>query len=330
VPATPSPAETPAATAPQVAATNAIVDPKPLKKIVYPFLGLTQRDGQQITPEIADALQYLKVWARVGDGFYPLGINGQFHGGIHFDGETAGVLAQHLGIRCIADGEVIAYRVDNQYPKTDYSTGGATFSSGFVLVRHRLQIPKNLMQAEATPVANPSPSTTEVMYFPFAIDADADWNVGMRRFGSGRSGGARSHAGCDLYSEVGRAIYAVTEGEVIEGPRAFYAGTHFLAINHGSFSILYGEIKPGSSPFSRGNRVEGGQKIAEVGRLNNYPQAMLHLEMYDNSHSGENMLLGTALPGKMLNGRPTHRREDLINPAPYLNQWKLNKPNGSN
>ncbi|WP_349572241.1 glycoside hydrolase family 104 protein [Azotobacter salinestris] len=73
-----------------------------------------------------------------------MGRNGLWHGGIHFDGRTAGHLDQS-GVRCIADGEVIAYRIDERYPHSEYTAGDsctlAPFSTGFVLVRHRLQAP---------------------------------------------------------------------------------------------------------------------------------------------------------------------------------------------
>ncbi|NHN77131.1 glycoside hydrolase family 104 protein [Azotobacter chroococcum] len=73
-----------------------------------------------------------------------MGRNGLWHGGIHFDGHTAAHLDQS-GVRCIADGEVIAYRIDARYPHSEYGAGDggtpAPFSTGFVLVRHRLQAP---------------------------------------------------------------------------------------------------------------------------------------------------------------------------------------------
>lgn len=80
--------------------------------------------------------------ATAQDGFYPIGVNGLWHGGIHFGAETGNTLSQESGVRCIADGEVIAYRIDSAYPTADYTTcGKAKFSTGFVLVKHRLQLP---------------------------------------------------------------------------------------------------------------------------------------------------------------------------------------------
>ncbi|WP_242671616.1 hypothetical protein [Azotobacter chroococcum] len=95
-------------------------------------------------PGDASVFDYLAALADAGSGSYPMGRNGLWHGGIHFDGHTAGHLDQS-GVRCIADGEVIAYRIDERYPHSEYRTGDvctpAPFSTGFVLVRHRLQAP---------------------------------------------------------------------------------------------------------------------------------------------------------------------------------------------
>lgn len=78
-------------------------------------------------------------------GYYPVGRNGMWHGGVHFDSGTAGVIDQS-SVRCIADGEVVAYRVPAQSPRTTYFpapgiTVESVFASAFVLVRHRLQPP---------------------------------------------------------------------------------------------------------------------------------------------------------------------------------------------
>ncbi len=87
-------------------------------------------------------MTYMKALAAAEDGFYPLGANGMWHGGIHFDQNTAQHLKQNEGIRAIADGEVVAYRLDNKYPEQDYQDGRhALYSTGFVLVRHKLQLP---------------------------------------------------------------------------------------------------------------------------------------------------------------------------------------------
>jgi hypothetical protein len=74
-----------------------------------------------------------------------LSISGQWHGGIHADPGTAGLLKQDLGVQCMADGAVVAYLLNDTYPVLDYQDGPsshrALYSTGFVLVRHRLALP---------------------------------------------------------------------------------------------------------------------------------------------------------------------------------------------
>ncbi|MCP2020797.1 UNVERIFIED_ORG: putative chitinase [Pseudomonas reinekei] len=91
-----------------------------------------------------DPLSQLTHMAKANAGYYPIGRNGLFHGGVHFDGGTAGTLDQS-SVHCLADGEVVAYRIDTQSPTTRYFVEEAVekpFSRNFVLVRHHLQPPK--------------------------------------------------------------------------------------------------------------------------------------------------------------------------------------------
>lgn len=91
-----------------------------------------------------DVLQQLTHLANAASGRYPLGSSGLWHGGVHFDAGTAGTLDQSI-VHCIADGEVVAYRIDEQSPDTTYFVNkqpvSKPFSRNFVLVRHRLQPP---------------------------------------------------------------------------------------------------------------------------------------------------------------------------------------------
>ncbi|WP_208446924.1 pesticin C-terminus-like muramidase [Burkholderia gladioli] len=107
---------------------------KPLKW-AFPFAPAEKDDA-------GDPMTYMRALAAAEDGFYPLGANGMWHGGIHFDQNTAARLKQGAGIRAIADGEVVAYRLDSKYPEQDYQDGRhALYSTGFVLIRHRLTLP---------------------------------------------------------------------------------------------------------------------------------------------------------------------------------------------
>lgn len=94
--------------------------PIPLKKLVYPF----QKREADKTVEVGNPQEYYDALAQAEDGFYPIGANGQWHGGIHFGAQTAAKLEQSGGVRCIADGEVVAYRIDDDYPTVPYASCG--------------------------------------------------------------------------------------------------------------------------------------------------------------------------------------------------------------
>jgi hypothetical protein len=117
--------------------------PLPLKNWSHPF------------KDKAHPILQLTQMAKAAAGYYPVGRNGLWHGGVHFDGGTAGTLDQS-GVHCLADGEVVAYRIDQHSPGTTYFFEKLTvkkpFSRNFVLVRHRLEAPK----IEGSPDTPPS------------------------------------------------------------------------------------------------------------------------------------------------------------------------------
>jgi hypothetical protein len=140
---TPRPAPAPAPQAPAYV---------PLKWS-YPF---TTGDGK----DAVDAHSFFEALSNAGDGFFPLGANGIWHGGIHFDAATGKILKQEDGVRAIADGEVVAYRLDSQYPVLKYQDGNSCmYSTGFVLVRHKLALPP-AQNTTNTPAASPTPTAT--------------------------------------------------------------------------------------------------------------------------------------------------------------------------
>jgi hypothetical protein len=72
-----------------------------------------------------------------------------WHGGIHITEAGAGqALDLDAGVRCIADGEVIAYRLNRAYPVSEIAAAQgqapvlAPYSTSFALVRHRMAFPK--------------------------------------------------------------------------------------------------------------------------------------------------------------------------------------------
>lgn len=99
--------------------------------------------------DTSSVFQQLATLAKAQSGYFPLGRNGLWHGGVHFDSGTAGTAGPQgqSFVRCLADGEVIAYRIPEQTPKTTFFPAPgvimkAPFATGFVLVRHRLEAPK--------------------------------------------------------------------------------------------------------------------------------------------------------------------------------------------
>ncbi|WP_369958372.1 pesticin C-terminus-like muramidase [Pseudomonas benzenivorans] len=135
-----------------------MADSKPINW-AYPF----PNTGTAINP-----LQYLTNMAKANGGYYPTGENGLWHGGVHFDKGTAAVFDQS-SVRCIADGEVIAYRVNDSYPISEYRDDipqikRGPFSSGFVLVKHRLQPPRPSNAGAAASEQSPPTLTFYSLY----------------------------------------------------------------------------------------------------------------------------------------------------------------------
>lgn len=89
-------------------------------------------------------------------GWYMVGSNGMWHGGIHITNATipwcalSGKTASELldfpvpfkgeqSVRCMTDGEVVAYRICRDYLTVPWETGPLSVSGSFVLVRHYIQ-----------------------------------------------------------------------------------------------------------------------------------------------------------------------------------------------
>lgn len=177
-----------------------------------------------------------------------------------------------------------------------------------------------------TATATDAPGNPPTFFFPFPTVPTQSWEERPRAFASPRAGGARLHAGCDLYFPRGTVIHAIADGVVTRGPYAFYAETFALEIDHGIFLARYGEIQS-QTEVQAGARVRAGQRIAKVGHLIGIqvPSDMLHLELYDKSLSGP-LTVGSGAGSAMRNGVPFMRRKDLIDPTLKLNQWRENLP----
>ncbi|RZA01513.1 MAG: M23 family metallopeptidase, partial [Proteobacteria bacterium] len=163
--------------------------------------------------------------------------------------------------------------------------------------------------AEVTPRAGLSGACCK---FPLGHKPTADFTTGMRAFGSGRDGGARTHAAADLYRSKNDPIKAVTSGKVIRNTYFFYQGTYAIEVKHsGGFVVRYGEIT-GSSPTKLNQSVSTGQTVGYMGKTT-CCTPMLHFELYSGKASGP-----------LAGGGKYQRRSDLINPTSYLKQWQAN------
>ncbi len=142
------------------------------------------------------------------------------------------------------------------------------------------------------------------------------WHRGW--FGATRDDG-RIHAACDLIAAAGTPIYAVDEG-LITNIDKFYLGTDEITIQHPNFTVRYGEIARGKLPsgIAKLERVQPGQLIGWVGRLK-----MLHFEMYQGTETGYLSQKWNKKNYKFVTPGNYQRRPDLIDPTPFLDEWKF-------
>jgi hypothetical protein len=156
--------------------------------------------------------------------------------------------------------------------------------------------------------------------FPMKKHPTHSMNEGMRRFGAGRSKGARLHAAADLYQTQYQEVYAIAKGKVLRDRVPFYLGTNVTEIEHsGGFIARYGEMASENlKPLKVGDTVEAGQLIGYIKKVNsrNVKNPMLHFELYTGKASGPLTV--------EKRGNKFQRRSDLINPTPYLAQWENN------
>jgi len=127
---TPAPAPAPAAT-PAPAGS-------PLMSFQYPF---RKADGKQF--ESADEIY--KALEKETSGHYLLGSNKFWHGGIHISNASAPQCILNEPIRCMADGEVVAYRLNEDYLESTFGENEKKlqYSNSFCLVRHEYKSAPN-------------------------------------------------------------------------------------------------------------------------------------------------------------------------------------------
>ncbi|NTX26552.1 glycoside hydrolase family 19 protein [Burkholderia pyrrocinia] len=116
----------------------------------FPFLRKGQGQSEASTRFTNEHDIYRLLAERESSGTYLASCNGMWHGGIHITEAGAGqALDLDAGLRCIADGILIAFRANKTYPVSEVATadGGspyeAPYSTGFALVRHTMEFPRD-------------------------------------------------------------------------------------------------------------------------------------------------------------------------------------------
>ncbi|WP_175909519.1 glycoside hydrolase family 19 protein [Burkholderia metallica] len=116
----------------------------------FPFLRKGQGQSEASTRFTNEHDIYRLLAERESSGTYLASSNGMWHGGIHITEAGAGQsLDLDTGLRCIADGMLIAFRANKTYPVSEVATadGGspceAPYSTAFALVRHTMEFPRD-------------------------------------------------------------------------------------------------------------------------------------------------------------------------------------------
>ncbi|VVE19647.1 glycoside hydrolase family 19 protein [Pandoraea fibrosis] len=122
-----------------------------VKRSSFGFPFLKKGNGQNASSsQFADEHEIYQGLANSESaGAYLVGRLGLWHGGVHV---TAAGFGRHIdlaaGVRCIADGEVVAYRINRRNLTSERPDSGGTdttaaeYSTGFALVRHTMEFPK--------------------------------------------------------------------------------------------------------------------------------------------------------------------------------------------
>ncbi|MBB5444261.1 MULTISPECIES: glycoside hydrolase family 104 protein [unclassified Paraburkholderia] len=125
--------------------------PPGLKQPAFAFPFLHKAQGNAGAPaRFTDEHEIYRLLAlNEPSGSYLVSRKGIWNGGIHVTDAGAGqALDLDAGLRCIADGVLVTYRADSDYPISEVSVDGsnvplrAPYSTGFALVRHEMEFPR--------------------------------------------------------------------------------------------------------------------------------------------------------------------------------------------
>ncbi|NIE55018.1 MULTISPECIES: glycosyl hydrolase 108 family protein [unclassified Burkholderia] len=125
--------------------------PAKLKPLPFAFPFLRKGRGKnEASAQFTDEHEIYRLLAeREPSGTYLVSRKGMWHGGIHVTEAGAGQsLDLDAGLRCIADGVLIAFRANKTYPISEVGEAGseslvqAPYSTGFALVQHTMEFPR--------------------------------------------------------------------------------------------------------------------------------------------------------------------------------------------
>lgn len=115
-------------------------------------------------------------------------------------------------------------------------------------------------------------------------------------FGAPRGGGSRYHSGIDVSADTGTPVRAAGAGEVIHagyGYQGSAAWGQAVVIDHGQgWTTLYAHLSV--VHVAVGDRLDGGERIGEVGQTGNATGPHVHIEV---RHDGVARDPGDHIPG---------------------------------
>lgn len=117
---------------------------------------ISKEDGSAYTTE-----ELFDLLAKELTGHYLLGNYNYWHGGIHFSDATVAYCKDKQPIHCIADGQIIAYRINDNYCRSEYipdrnnsssdNNLSLFYSNSFCLVKHDYTSPAKETPKKETP-----------------------------------------------------------------------------------------------------------------------------------------------------------------------------------
>lgn len=125
--------------------------PPPLKQLAFafPFRKKPQQGSGSSTADAMNEHDWYTLLKREPSGTFAVTDSGMWHGGIHISEAGAGqALDFRGGVRCIADGEVVAWRLNRAYPvsaipaRDGHPAISAPYSTGLALVQHTMEFPR--------------------------------------------------------------------------------------------------------------------------------------------------------------------------------------------